>query len=91
MPHAMLGYGTSVRLSTSIETDVLCVDILSLPSSLCSAGDMPQPDNQPKDYKSAMGEMTLDSASLTGTGEQDIEDMEKNPDVETEEGGVDKE
>ena len=37
-----------------------------------------------------MGEMTLDSASLTGTGEQDVEDMEKNRDVETE-GGVDKE
>ena len=38
-----------------------------------------------------MGGMTLDSASSTGTGEQDIKDMEKNPDVETEEGGVDKE
>ena len=38
-----------------------------------------------------MGEMTLDSASSTGTGEQDIEDMEKNPNVETEEGKVDKE
>ena len=38
-----------------------------------------------------MGGMTLDSASWTGTGEQDIEDMEKNPDVETEEGRVDKE
>ena len=38
-----------------------------------------------------MGGMKLDSASLTGTGEQDIEDMEKNPDVETEEDGVDKE
>ena len=32
-----------------------------------------------------MGGMTLDSASSTGTGEQDIKDMEKNPDVETEE------
>ena len=30
---------------------------------------MPQPDDQPKDYESAMGGMTLDSASLTGTGE----------------------
>ena len=38
-----------------------------------------------------MGGMTLDSASSTGTGEQDIEDMEKNPDVKTEEGRVDKE
>ena len=38
-----------------------------------------------------MGGMTLDSASPTGTGEQDIEDMVKNPDAETEEGGVDKE
>ena len=35
--------------------------------------------------------MTLDSASSTGTGEQDIEDMEKNPDVKTEKNGVNKE
>ena len=34
--------------------------------------------------------MTLDSASSTGTGEQDIKDMEKNPDVKTEEDVVDK-
>ena len=38
-----------------------------------------------------MGGMTLDSASLIATGEQDVEDMEKNPDVKTEEGRVDKE
>ena len=38
-----------------------------------------------------MGGMTFNSASLTGRGEQDIEDMEKNPDVKTEEGRVDKE
>ena len=38
-----------------------------------------------------MGGMTLDSARLTETGEQDVEDMEKNPDVETEEGRVDQE
>ena len=38
-----------------------------------------------------MGVITLDSASSTGTGEQDIEDMEKNPDVKTEESGADKE
>ena len=38
-----------------------------------------------------MGGMTLDSASSTGTGEQDIEDMEKNPDVKAEEARVDKE
>ena len=38
-----------------------------------------------------MGGMTLDLASSTGTGEQDIKEMEKNPDVETEEDGVDKE
>ena len=89
MPHAVLGYGTSVQSGTSIETDVSHVDILSLPSSICSAGDMAQPDDRPKDYESAMGGMTLDSASLTGT-EQDIKDMEKNPDVETEEIGADK-
>ena len=35
--------------------------------------------------------MTLDSTSSTGTGEQDIKDMEKNPNVETEEGAVNKE
>ena len=38
-----------------------------------------------------MGGMTLDSASSTGTEEQDIEDMEKNPGVETEKGRADKE
>ena len=38
-----------------------------------------------------MGGMTVDSASSTGTGEQDIKDMEKNPDVKTEDGGVNKE
>ena len=37
-----------------------------------------------------MGGMTPDSASSTGT-EQDIEDMEKNPDVKTKEIGADKE
>ena len=37
-----------------------------------------------------MGGMTLNSASSTGTGEQGIKDMDKNPDVETEEGRVDK-
>ena len=44
-----------------------------------------------KDYESARGGMTLDSASSTRTEEQDIEDMEKNPDVKTEEGRIDKE
>ena len=38
-----------------------------------------------------MGGMTLDSTSSTGTEEQDTEDMEKNPDVKTEEGRADKE
>ena len=38
-----------------------------------------------------MGGMTLDSASLTGTGEQDIEDMEKNLEVKTEEDRVNRE
>ena len=90
MPYTVLGYGTSVRSCTSIKTDVPCADISLLPSSVCSAGDMLRPDVRPKDYKSAMGGMTLDSASLTGTGEQDIEDMEKNPDVKTEEDGDDK-
>ena len=91
MPHAVLGYSTSIRSSTSIKTDVLCANVSSLPSSVCSAGDMPQPDDQPRDYESAMGGMTLDSASSTGTGEQDIKDMQKNLDIETEEDGVNKE
>ena len=38
-----------------------------------------------------MGGMSLDSDSSTRTGEQDIKDMQKNPDVKTEEGGVNKE
>ena len=38
-----------------------------------------------------MGRITPDSASSTGTGEQDIKDMEKIPNVKTEEGGDDKE
>ena len=91
MPHAVLGYSTSVSLRTSIKTDVLCADVSLLPSNVCSAGDMPQPDDQPRDYESAMGGMTLDSASSTETGEQDIEDMEKNLEVKTEEDGVNKE
>ena len=45
MPHAVLGYSTSVQSSTSIKTDVLCADVSSLPLSVCSAGDMPRPDD----------------------------------------------
>ena len=69
---------------------ILCADISLLPSSICSAGDMSPPDDRPRDYESAMGGMTLDSASSTATGKQDIKGMEKNPEVETE-NGVDKE
>ena len=43
---------------------------------------MPRPDDRPKDYGSTLRGMTLDSASLTGTEEQDIKDVEKNPDIE---------
>ena len=56
-----------------------------------SAGDMPLPDTQVGDYESAMEGMTLDSASLTGTGQQDVKEMEKNPEVETREDRVNKE
>ena len=49
IPHAVLGYSTSIQLSTSIETVVSCVDVSSLPSSVCLAGDMPRPDDQPRD------------------------------------------
>ena len=38
-----------------------------------------------------MERMTLDSASSTRVGKQDIKEMEKNPETETEEDGVDKE
>ena len=84
MPHAVLGYATLIRLrSTSVETDVSCADISSLPSSVGSAGDMPRRETQLGDYESAMEGITLDLASLTGVGE--------NSEVETEEGRVDKE
>ena len=53
-------------------------------------GDMPQLDYQPKDYESAMGGMTLNSTSSTGTEEQGIKDMEREPDVKEEQGGMDK-
>ena len=89
-PHVVLGYGTSVQSSTSIETDVSCADISSLPSSVCSVGDMPRPDDRLKDYESAMGGITLDSASSTGTEERGIEDMEREPDVKEEQCGMDR-
>ena len=38
-----------------------------------------------------MGEMTLDSASSTGAVEPDVKTMEKNPEAEAQEDGVDKE
>ena len=78
-PHAVLQYGTSVRSNTSIETDMSSVDILSLPLSVCSAGDMTRWSNRPKDYESAMGGMTLDSTSSIETGKWDVEVMEKEP------------
>ena len=71
--------------------DISCADISSLPSSVGSAGDMPRHETCLGDYESAMQGMTLDSVSSTGVGEQDIKEMKKNPEVETEEDGVDKE
>ena len=67
------------------------VNISSLPLSVCSAGDMTQWSDQPKDYESAIRGMTLDSASLIETGKRDVEDMEKEPEVEKEWGEEDKE
>ena len=52
---------------------------------------MHQPNDQPNDYKSAMGGMTRDSTSSMGMEEQDIKDMESGPDVKTEQDGVDNE
>ena len=95
MPHAVLGYATSIRLrSALVKTDISCTDISLLPSSVGSAGDMPQPDAQLRlgDYESAMGGMTLVTlVSLTRMGEPDVEAMEKNPEVEAGEDGVNKE
>ena len=92
MLHAVLGYATLIRSrSTSVKTDLPCADISSLPSSVGSAGDMPRPDTRLGNYESAMEGMTLDLASLTGIGEQDAKEMEKNPEVETGEDRVDKE
>ena len=77
-PHAVLGYATSIRSrSTSVKRDISCADISSLPSSVGSAGDMPQTDTQFGDYKSAMEGMTLDLASLTGIGEQDAKERRR--------------
>ena len=71
--------------------NISCADISLLPSSVGSAGEMPQPETQLGNYESAMRGMTLDSVSSTRVGEQDIKEMEKNPEVETKEDGVDKE
>ena len=58
-----------------------------------SAGDMPPPDNrlQLGDYESAMGVMTLDSVSSTGAVEPNVKAVEKNPEAEAQEDGVNKE
>ena len=52
-----------------------CIVCRRIIATLELAGDMPQPDVRPKDYESATGGMILESASLTGTGEKDIQDM----------------
>ena len=67
---------------------ISCADISLLPLSVGLAGDMPQPDAQSRDYKSAIEGMTLDSASSTGTGEQDVEEEEKNSKIEAKEDKV---
>ena len=85
-PHTVLGYATLIRWrSTSVEMDISCADISSLPSSVGSAGDMPRPGTRLGNKESAMGGMTLNSVSSTGVGEQDIKEMEKNSEVEMEE------
>ena len=88
MPHAVLGYASSTRSrSTLVETDVSLTDISSLPLSVCLAGDMPWPDHQPKpgDYESAMGEMTLESASLTRAVVPDVEVVGCSSETESQE------
>ena len=94
MPHAVLGYAMLTQSrSTSVKTDISCTDISLLLSSVGSAGDMPRPDNrlQLGDYKTAMREMTLDLASLTGAVEPEIEAVKKNLEAEAQQDGVDKE
>ena len=94
MPHAILGYAMSTwSRSTSVKTDISCADISSQLSSVGSAGDMPQPNNRLwlGDNESTMGEMTLDSVSLTGAVEPDVEAVKKNPEAEAQEYRVDKE
>ena len=42
MPHAVLGYAVSTQSrGTSVETNISCTDIPSLPLSVGWAGDMP--------------------------------------------------
>ena len=94
MSHAVLGYAMSIwSRSTSVKTDISCTNISLLPCSVGLAGDMLQPYNQLwlGDYESAMGEMTLDSASSTRAVELDLETMEKNSEADAQEDGVDKE
>ena len=94
MPHVVLGYAVSTRLrGTTVETNVSFTDISSLPSSVGLAGDMPRPSDQPHpvDYESAMGEMTLDSASSTGAGEQGIEAVGQKQEAKVQEDDAAKE
>ena len=92
MSHAVLGYATSIRSrNTSVEMDISCADISLLPSCVGSAGDMPQCETQLGNYESVMGGMSLDLVSSTRVGEQDVKEMEKNPEVKTEEDRVNKE
>ena len=90
-PHTVLGYGASVQSITSIKMDMSSADISSLPLGMCSAGDLTQWSDRPKDYESAMGGMTLDSTNSIETGVWDVKDMEKEPEVEKEQSKVDKE
>ena len=41
MPHAVLGYSTSIQSGTSVKMDISCADISSLLLSVGLAGDMP--------------------------------------------------
>ena len=81
MPHAVLGYSTSIQLrGTSVEIDMSCADISLLPLSVGSVGDMPRPDTQPRNYRLAMVGMTLESVSSTGTGKPDVGNGEESRD-----------
>ena len=66
MLHSVFGYAVStLSRGTSVKTDISCADISSLPSSVGSAGDMPQPDNRPQLGRNDTGVSQFNQSSRT--------------------------